>query len=259
MVICITGMHRSGTSLVAGVVNLLGVDFGPPETMLEPGEENPRGFWEQAEMADLNDDILAALGGSWRDLPALPDGWELSTGLDGLRARAVGLVARLFGVAAIAGWKDPRTSVLLPFWRTIAPVSASVLVYRDPREVGQSLAHRDGMDPEQSAYLWLRYFVAAWRNDPRNLRVHYARLFDDLDRQLTLIRDFLGLAEPTPAVRAAIDDLVDPSMRRAKALGDSGPMMRRALKLFHVLQGSTDEVEAEIERLDGVLLSRMPV
>src|SRR5881397_1961564 len=110
-VCCITGMHRSGTSLVAGIVNILGVDLGPPESMWEPDEANPRGYWEQAEIVDLNDEILAVLGGSWRDPPVLEEGWEASTRLEESRGRATALVKQLFGRADKACWKDPRTSL----------------------------------------------------------------------------------------------------------------------------------------------------
>src|SRR2546430_2579244 len=137
-------MHRSGTSVVASVLGFLGVDFGPREGMLEPADENPHGFWEQRVVSDLNDDVLVALGGSWYEPPILPDGWASSPTLDGMRGRVDDALGGLFGAGASAGLKDPRMSLLLPLWQTRFPRMASILMVRDPREVAQSLARRNG-------------------------------------------------------------------------------------------------------------------
>lgn len=47
---CIGAARRSWRAL-----NLLGMDLGPEETMLDPIEhDNPTGFWEQAAMMERN-------------------------------------------------------------------------------------------------------------------------------------------------------------------------------------------------------------
>ena len=244
--VCVTGMHRSGTSVAAGLLASLGVDFGPDEGMLEPADENPHGFWEQRVVADLNDDVLAALGGSWYEPPILADGWAATPTLDGMRDRIDGVLGGLFGARAAAGLKDPRMSLLLPLWRTRSPRVASILLVRDPREVAQSLARRNGIHSERSAYLWLRYVAAAWRNDPAHLLVHYAQLFDELDTTLDRVCTFLSLDPPSRDARITVADIVDPSARRSRADDETGPMMRRAVALHERIRagdGATDEIE----------------
>ena len=44
--IAILGMHRSGTSVTARVVNLLGAYIGEGEEMMEPDPNNPAGYYE---------------------------------------------------------------------------------------------------------------------------------------------------------------------------------------------------------------------
>ena len=56
--VCIAGMHRSGTSLVARLLNLTGVYLGPEERMIPPKPDNPTGFWENLDFVHLNDQIL---------------------------------------------------------------------------------------------------------------------------------------------------------------------------------------------------------
>jgi len=117
-------MHRSGTSALTRILNPLGVSLGPEEQLLEPAPHNPAGFWENERVFELNDELLEALGGNATTPPVLADGWERASELDGLRTRAASLVASLADGAEIAGWKDPRLSLTLPFWRTVAPVAA---------------------------------------------------------------------------------------------------------------------------------------
>ena len=62
--VLILGMHRSGTSAIAGVSHLLGA--AAPATMMEPAADNPTGFWESETIAGLTKRywMLAAARGS---------------------------------------------------------------------------------------------------------------------------------------------------------------------------------------------------
>src|SRR5258706_8380174 len=69
-IICVLGMHRSGTSLLARILNLLGVDLGPAEVLTtEPIAHNPKGYWEHHEITAISDAILKRYGGSWDEPP----------------------------------------------------------------------------------------------------------------------------------------------------------------------------------------------
>src|SRR6516162_4141212 len=95
-IVCVLGMHRSGTSLVARLMNLLGIDLGAEEHLLGPQPDNPKGFWEYEPILDLNGEILGRLGGNWHEPPPLPRGWETAAEFADLRQRARDLVARSF-------------------------------------------------------------------------------------------------------------------------------------------------------------------
>ena len=51
----VVGMHRSGTSAAARLVNLLGIPTCVEEDLLLKTEDNPRGYWESATLTGLND------------------------------------------------------------------------------------------------------------------------------------------------------------------------------------------------------------
>ncbi|CAN5317808.1 hypothetical protein BH20ACT9_BH20ACT9_14880 [soil metagenome] len=242
-VVCVTGMHRSGTSLVARVVNLLGVDFGGERHRMAPSDANQRGYWEPRPIVALNDDLLRTLGGSWREPPALVDGWERDVRLDGHRAHARRVVRRVLGDGpGLVGWKDPRTSLLLPFWRTVTPVWRTIVVVRDPDEVVASLQARDGLSAEHAARLWLRYTTAAWRADPDRRLLAYEHFFDDHVTAVHRLTTALGLPPAEDATRARIAEFFDARLRtHTRPRTDAGHRLRLARGLYGVLLSSLEE------------------
>jgi hypothetical protein len=240
---CLIGMHRSGTSLAARILSLLGVSLGAPEGLLPPGPDNPAGYWENKSIQEFDDELLAALGGAWDHPPLLTGGWELDPALDGQRVRAGQILQTDFtldGTAAAEarwiGFKDPRASLLLPFWRTVVDVETTIVVVRDPREVAGSLATRNEIGPAQAAVLWLRYLFAATVADPGHLLITHRELFDQLDTTTARIVAHLGLDAPGPDVLAAIDQHVDPDLRHHRAeadRADRNPVMELALTVWN--------------------------
>jgi glycosyltransferase involved in cell wall biosynthesis len=178
--ICVLGPPRSGTSLTARLLDLAGVHLGPREELL--GEErrqlftegeavmaraeysNPGGHWEHYRLMRLNERLLRTLGGNWRELPLLPPGWELATELDELREEAQVILAESFASRQLWGWKDPRNSLTLPFWRRLLPETRYVICVRNPVEVAQSLQRRDGIPLADGVRLWQAYLAAAFLN-----------------------------------------------------------------------------------------------
>ena len=143
--VCVTGMHRSGTSFVAGALRFLGVSLGDPERMLRPGPDNPRGYFEVQSIMQLDDELLAHLGGAWDQPPVLDPGWEHDArprrrSARGPRRSSTTPSGRRAQRPPVIAWKDPRLSLLLPFWRTVTPIATTIVVVRDPVEVAASLA-----------------------------------------------------------------------------------------------------------------------
>jgi hypothetical protein len=220
--VCVSGMHRSGTSVVAGALRFLGVSLGDPARMLKPGADNPKGYFEIQAVVQLDDELLAHLGGAWDQPPVLDPGWERAGDLEPFRARAATVLDDVFGPASgrahPIAWKDPRLSLLLPFWRTVVPVDATIVVVRDPVEVAASLAVRGyPVGAAQAASLWLRYVFAAAAADPDHLLVRHGDLFADLAGTLARIAAHLGLPAPEAAAAAAVRDHLDADLRHHDA------------------------------------------
>ena len=180
----VLGMHRSGTSAVARVCDLLGVDLGG-EVLAPQAGVNEAGFWEHEGVVALNESVLEALDRRWFDIG--PIEWDAldSQRRQSLQARAATLLRSDFLGKGAVLIKDPRMCRLMPLW---LPAAASVglecrvvLVLRHPQAVARSLARRDGFDLDTAYWLWLRHLLEAelgTRGLPRVL-MDYDELLSD--------------------------------------------------------------------------------
>lgn len=157
MSVLVIGMGRSGTSALTGTLAALGLSAGSPEGLLAPNDANPTGYFEQRDVVELNNEILAALGGAWDCPPQLADGWSMDPSMAPFIERASELVHSCYAEANFV-LKDPRVSVLLPLWRrALLDRFSVVMIVRDPSEVAWSLYLRDGIAFATGLALWSMY------------------------------------------------------------------------------------------------------
>lgn len=212
----VLGMHRSGTSSVAGLLALLGAS--PPRTLMGPKPENPKGFWESEVLMAFDDEILTRAGSSWDD--ATPLDLSVFDGEQGddLRRRAGEKLHEEFGGADNILIKDPRICRFYPFWREVLITAGYepfvVIPVRDPAEVAASLHSRNGMTIEQGLKLWHRHVEdaeAASRGQPRHILI-WRELLDDWRAAVLAAEKRLGrtLGERDAAQEARIDDFLSP-------------------------------------------------
>ncbi len=152
--VVVAGMHRSGTSAMARLLNLLGLATCVDADLLGADEFNTRGHWESATVTSCNDLLLWTRGAAWWVPP--PDrSW-----LDAWSTPLVGAAAEAFrAVHAEDPWvlKDPRLSLALPFWQQSIEIRGLVVCCRHPSAVARSLNRRDTLAPQYALALWERY------------------------------------------------------------------------------------------------------
>ncbi len=139
----ITGMHRSGTSLVANLLQKTGVNIG--NDLLGPNKGNPRGHFEDIDFLHFHEKILHRLGQHYLVQSRLH--MEAITSEE--RDEAKELIQRR-ETYPVWGWKDPRTSLFLDFWHELIPQANFLFVYRTPLDVVLSLLRR-GTDLDTAA------------------------------------------------------------------------------------------------------------
>lgn len=214
-------MGRSGSSVTARVLNLLGVDLGPQETMLEakPGD-NPRGFWEQRAIMELNDEIFATYGSSWWQ-PNLPPGWHRSPEIAPLKEKARAILASHFDGSRLWGWKDPRNSLTVPFWQDLVPNLRYVICLRSPTESAASHHARSREEHpleniEDTIRLWLRFNAESLllTEGAQRIVVFYEDYFDNRSAQLARLARFVGRETSlSPSLRTEIDEFIETGLR----------------------------------------------
>ena len=191
MAVCIAGMHRSGTSMVAKILHTSGLYLGP-ETDLAP--RNPGMFedhWENKRFVKINAGIISRFYGSWDAPPQIPEDWRdarLSPFLQDARG-----VLNAFEGHGPWGWKDPRNCLTLPFWQSLLDPLPVILVVRNPLEVAKSLRERNGFSLALGLTLWNAYnqHVCAAVAPPMRIVTHYDMFFQDPERELSRLLNFL--------------------------------------------------------------------
>ncbi len=248
----VLGMHRSGTSALARVLNLLGADLGP--SLLPANADNPAGYWEPKEIVALHDELLAALGSSWRNPRPLPEGWPARPEVAPFRARLAAILARDFAEAPLAGFKDPRLCRLVPLWRDLFAESgraaAFVLTCRHPDEVAASLNARDGMPHAAGRLLWLEHALAAER-DTRGARrafVTYERLLAGPRAETERLAAALDLRAPAAAMQA-VESSLDPMLRHQRGAGAALPALLAGVLQAWERAAAGEETDAEFDAL----------
>jgi hypothetical protein len=186
-------MHRSGTSLVAGMLGDLGIDMGRPAEMITaemfnlPADDQPGGYHENVRFVRLDDAILERMGGTSYRVPELPPEWSALPALVDERHRAVALVNEL-QARAPWGFKDPRAMLLLELWLDVVADLGVVLCVRNPLEVAQSVAARGDIGVNDALRWWLRCYEVCVRALPANtVVVTYDRVLTEPRQELLRI------------------------------------------------------------------------
>ncbi len=169
----VLGMHRSGTSAVAGALAYAGA--APPRNLLPANSFNERGYFESTPITHLNDEILASLGRYWNDWRSIDPDWVSSPSAAIFRERAVKLLFDEYRDEPLIVVKDPRICRLGKFWLSVldeAGFSTRVFIpTRNPIEVVHSLSKMHGLSIDDGLLIWLRYMLdidLATRTAPRS-------------------------------------------------------------------------------------------
>lgn len=221
-VICLLGMHRSGTSFLARLLNHCGFSLGASRKVASFAEDNPRGFWEHRGLRRVNQRLLETFGGSWDYPPHLPADWLKHPGVARLKAEAIAMIQHDFDGLKQWCFKDPRSALLVGFWREVLPVDTRWLIcVRNPLEVIDSLSRRDGFQAVIGEYLWETYNSSALNSTMAHERsiVLYNQLLEDPVGEMRRIMGELNLPSPTESMMEHLRREVDPDLHRNRRGG----------------------------------------
>ena len=223
----IAGSGRSGTSTLAGITRLLGLQVPGPEVAAD--ESNPMGFGEPQWVVDQHNRWLRSAGVQVAD--ARPQAWVKTAAIadrEGPRVRLATQLAPYLGKGDLVV-KDPRLGWFLALWRRAiaesdaTPVFATML--RPPAEVVGSKQHYYGSrrSSTQLVASWLNMMLHTERAT-RPVAEDGGRVFVRYDDLLTSWRDVVlpmgrslclsAVVEAGSDRMAEVDRFVDPTLRR---------------------------------------------
>lgn len=208
-VFSIIGMHRSGTSLTASLLQDVGVCLG--DHLVGEDVGNEKGHYEDLDFVEFHKKLLRSQ----------------SLDLDGLTGESeITILERYHEMAqkilnektkrSLWGWKDPRTTLFLDFWLNLLPETRFILVFRSPWEVVDSL-YRRGSDelieayPEKAVDLWMHYnqkMLEFYDQHPEKcLLVNLSKVVESPPAFIDAINHKFNLSLPDPA-----SDIIDLSL-----------------------------------------------
>lgn len=217
--IIVLGVHRSGTSALTGLFDLLGVTSAATPIPAHP--QNPKGFFESRPIVRANEALLRQAGQLWHHPRMISKTWLegpdpvafVETGLD--------LMRQEFRDQQQIIIKDPRMMRLLPVWIPIVRQAGYdirvVFTLRHPREVCFSLRNRNKFPPSHGFLLWASDILQAERAS-RGLRRSFCNYYQLLSTPVDLMTRLgqgLGIDYTKQPADAAEDiyGFVDESLR----------------------------------------------
>jgi hypothetical protein len=161
----VAGFHRSGTSLVCQLLHRAGLFLG--YEMLGATFSNPHGHFEDTEVRDLHEQILADNGHTWLvGRPFLPVLTESHWG------KMEQIIRRRDAEHDLWGFKDPRVCLFMMVWKHLLPNAKALLVYRHYSDTTYSIGRRQSVelfsDVEHGAAHFYRRF---WEEPDLALRM----------------------------------------------------------------------------------------
>jgi len=168
-ILFIIGMHRSGTSAITRLVSKLGYD--PGQNLMSSNEYNKNGYYEDLDVYNLNNRILGDLNLNWDTIE--DEGFRRIEILNNFilnkyKKRAIQILENKLENSNNVVVKDPRFSVLLPFWNDITTrtnIDIKVLItVRNPLDVAMSLKKRNGIKIDEGLKLWYFNYNCIFKN-----------------------------------------------------------------------------------------------
>lgn len=259
--ICILGMHRSGTSALSGIINLMGVDIG--KNIMSPQKDNAKGFYENDKVVSLNEKILSCLDSSWDDVFDLPVNWHKKEQIVDLKQEALEIMSQEFETMDLIAIKDPRLCILMPFWMSILsdlgiePVFA--IAIRNPSEVALSLNKRDSFSCEKGGVLWIKYMMCAelYSRGHSRIFISFDDLISDPDGVANHLRESLQInydKDDLVNKGSQFNNFIEPKMKHHNLTGNEG-ILHFASEAFRVFKGLSLKKEisgSSLSKLDKI-------
>jgi hypothetical protein len=168
-VVCILGMHRSGTSLLAQWLSACGLHLG--HRLMGAKPSNIHGHFEDLDFHDFHEEVFNFNNISYGGLLG-----PLEFRLNRYQHTKLQYLVKLKNKLNVEwGWKEPRTCLFIKEYREVLPNAFYLITYRDFREVVDSLIRRDLSVRKRQVYnLGWRFVLRYKLFEKRKIEKYYA-------------------------------------------------------------------------------------
>ena len=229
-----------------------------------PRTDNPTGFWESVAITKWNEQKLNSVNSSWDDQFAFFARSRFAEFETSEVDAAIALVAARYAGNRPIVLKDPRISIIAPFWdaalRAASYQPNYIIMIRDPREVAASLSVRNGLSKGKGLLLWANYMLSIERDtrDFPRLFVAYRDLISGPEAVLARVQTRLAIHFPKRAGAAQrISAFLNPGLRNQKIDGPWSERLTQPIFDYyeHLLSATTDAqpLEAPQAKLESWL------
>ncbi len=272
--ILVVGMHRSGTSVVARLLESRGATLQSRQASANAGATEPPGSGQVDSTTDFCTALLREANAEWWKVSEL-DGRGLPPGFLDEQTNVLREQLQAHDGAAPLVLEDPQWTLLLPLLQDALAGCVVVHVVRNPLEVARALRERDGLPVHLGVALWTAYNLAALQHVEagRRVFVSFERLLADPTLSSQQLLDKLsalgvvGLNADAATERADAGHLaIVPSLRRHHATDRELESILTAsqLALWNALSQSLDGeqdplrgLEPRLSDLEGATLREL--
>ncbi len=195
-IVIVVGMHRSGTSALAGALHASGISMGDEQNFIPAADpQNSKGFYENYPFRALNDSLLKKSGYDVKSWALnIPEKIKITFLLHQKMKR---LIKKEIKKNRTWGWKDPRNSLTLKIWLTLlksmhlSNYIKVIYIYRHPESVAKSLVSRGNTDFQTGIKLWGLYNKSILRALRHKKQDAFYVCYEDLMNQSKVVLEKL--------------------------------------------------------------------
>ncbi|MBX9743153.1 MAG: hypothetical protein K2W99_06425 [Chthoniobacterales bacterium] len=261
-VVLVIGVQRSGTSVLTKGLETMGVSLG--STLIPSGTYNEKGFWEDEDFHALNLKMLNSFGDRFRLVLSITEEEASVLCEKGFFREASQLLLGKLPASQPLGIKDPRLSLLLPFWKKIfrsygiAP--SFVIALRHPLSAIGFQEQFKTQDREEALWTWVSYLLTCLEQSEghRRIIVDYDELLNNPTDQMKRVAHLLQLDLDPTLLDAYRHGFVDLTMRhfnkKKDHLRSRSFWQDFAMEIYQVLfrvateQSSFDEIQSSFQK-----------
>jgi hypothetical protein len=224
-ILLVLGMHRSGTSLTARLLECFGALNSKKTIHIQL--DNPKGFFEDHDIYRFNETkLLPRLGNNWHSIGFVDWNKIIESELSELEVEAVNILKSNYSIEnRLSILKEPRIGILLPFWLcAINKAGYDVKIVcsiRDPLSVARSLRARNGFSITHGGMLYITYWLSILSNiqDLPVAFIEFDEIIEDPARVLGAVSKQLAIGYPADfeeRLRVFSSEFLDASLRHSK-------------------------------------------